>query len=115
MNFVSIETATLESIKEAVDGAFSKVFSKPIDTTLDDPLDPFMPSFKQSQAQRMAEIAAKRYGVSVEDVLGPSKEKHFVEARRYAWKMARRSGWSLTEIGRAFNRDHTTILVGLRK
>lgn len=62
-----------------------------------------------------AATASMKHGVPVDRIFSDTREARVVAARRDAWKLARAAGWSLTEIGRAFNRDHTTILVGLRK
>lgn len=56
-------------------------------------------------------------GVPVADILGPRRTKHIVEARFQAIAEARkrRPDLSLPQLGRAFNRDHTSILSALRK
>lgn len=102
MKFVSIETATHDSIEQALDAAFAKVDRD------------FIPRCRNSQALKLAQLAADRYGVDVEAIFSERKRKAEVMARRDAWRMARTLGWSLPEIGERFNRDHTTILHGLR-
>ena len=66
-------------------------------------------------AMGFATVASMKHGVPVWSIFGPRKEARIVRARWDAWALARAAGWTLPEIGRAFNRDHTTILHGLRK
>lgn len=55
-------------------------------------------------------------GVSVADILGKRRFKHFVEARQAVMLAASKGGYSLTEIGHELgNRDHTTIMHGIRR
>lgn len=52
------------------------------------------------------------YGLeSVELIFGRARSKTIAEARAVAmWAARLRLGWSYPELGRAFDRDHTTIL-----
>lgn len=60
---------------------------------------------------------AKQQGVSVDDIVGRSTHKPIVYARHLAIYRVRkeRPDMSLPQIGRIFNRDHTTILSAVRK
>lgn len=60
------------------------------------------------------DLTALSYGVRKSDILGTSRSRELVQARREIWKHLREQGWSYPRIGRAFNRDHTTILHGVR-
>jgi chromosomal replication initiation ATPase DnaA len=64
----------------------------------------------------IAEVALA-HRVTVEDILGPGRSAPLVEARHKAIieVAVRRPAFSLPQIGRCFNRDHTTILHVLRK
>jgi len=55
------------------------------------------------------------YGVSVDELLGPKRTKSISNARQHAmYLMAEQRHLSLPRIGSFFNRDHTTILHGVR-
>ena len=59
--------------------------------------------------------SAEAYGLSVEEVLGPSHEPHLVPARRAAAQRLRAAGWSLPRIGRVMGgRHHTSVWYWLR-
>ncbi len=42
-------------------------------------------------------------------------DKALIHGRRKCWFLAQQAGFSLNEIGSFFNRDHTSILNGIRK
>jgi hypothetical protein len=67
--------------------------------------------------QRLALIAAATAnvcGVSYADVLSDRRDKKAVLARQLAMRLAKKlTRHSLPEIGRAYNRDHTTVLHAL--
>lgn len=72
---------------------------------------PYRPSIRQCM-----ERIASETGVSVEEMRGLSRKKHIVHARHAAMYEARScTGKSLPIIGRAFNRDHTTVINGIAK
>lgn len=52
-----------------------------------------------------------------DDLIGPRRMKHIIAARHEAIRVTAnlRPDLSLPQIGRAFNKDHTTILHALRK
>jgi hypothetical protein len=58
---------------------------------------------------------AKEHGVTFEDIMGPRRLKPVVAARKAAMiaVAAHMPRWSLPQIGRFFNRDHTTIMHAL--
>lgn len=53
--------------------------------------------------------------VNQADVLGPRRYKRLVDARAIIAAALRERGWALTDIGRAMNRDHTTIISLLKR
>lgn len=60
---------------------------------------------------RIQEETATQYSVGVQELLGPGKSKTVAHARRVAILIARKClHWSSHELGRAFDRDHTTVL-----
>lgn len=63
---------------------------------------------------RKCRRAAARFGASWQDVVGPSRLREFVTIRHMCFKFLRSEGWTLREIGEAFNnRDHATALHGV--
>lgn len=59
---------------------------------------------------------SEAFGIPVEDILGPSREQRLVLARNAAYLIARRmTGMSYPQVGRVFNRDHSTIIAGVAK
>ena len=61
-------------------------------------------------------LIAKAYDFTYEDLVGPRRHKSLARARFAAMDACRKTGfWSLLQIGKAMNRDHTTVLSGLRR
>ena len=58
-------------------------------------------------------VAAER-GFTVETILGRGRSRPIVAVRWEVWRRLHDAGWSSVAIGRAFDRDHTTILHALR-
>ncbi len=52
-------------------------------------------------------------GISATDIMGTRKWAQISAARQMVYYIAHRNGMSLPEIGRAFGRDHTTVLHGI--
>ncbi len=69
---------------------------------------------RQLNMERIDAIA-RLYDYTVEDILGKSKLKALVAARRECIVMFRGMGYSTTEIGRIMKRDHSTIVHALQK
>lgn len=67
-------------------------------------------------AMFIIEQVAKRWDLSAEDLLGPSRLKRIAHPRQQAMYEIRETlGYSLPRIGRIFgNRDHTTVLHSVR-
>ena len=67
----------------------------------------------------MAEIIAEvseETGVSVSAMRGPSRYRIIVYPRHYAmWRMVQEDRWTWAQIGRFFNRDHTTVIWAWRQ
>lgn len=69
---------------------------------------------------RVADIqraVAASHGIPVDRLIGPGRARRLVEARNEAIALAYRArpDMSLVQLGRAFKRDHTTILHSVRK
>lgn len=65
--------------------------------------------------ERIIENAATLFVVSVDDIMGKSRAPRFADPRHIVMWMLRREGLSYPQIGRLFNRDHTTIMYGCRR
>lgn len=63
------------------------------------------------------EVTAREYGISVADMLGPRRSRPVLEPRQIAmWLVCDiMPHKSLPQIGKAFDRDHTTVLHGKRR
>ena len=73
-------------------------------------------ALKRHQTRRIIKICADEFGVSPEDMLSPWRRRTITWARFAAWDLMRQhTRMSYPEIGRKFNRDHTTILSGVRR
>ena len=58
---------------------------------------------------------ADQSGYTAEDILGPAKHRMLAKARAVAMQEARALGFSYPELGKAFNRDHRTVMSACRK
>jgi chromosomal replication initiation ATPase DnaA len=57
---------------------------------------------------------AEATGIPAGAFYGRGKKKKIAEARQLVMYLANRGGVSLSAIGRALNRDHTTVMHGVR-
>lgn len=57
---------------------------------------------------------ANRHDVGLAELLGPTRYGELGHPRRVAWRFLRRRGFSTTQLGQLFGRDHTTIIYGMR-
>jgi len=55
------------------------------------------------------------YGVTWNELVGPVRQAKYILPRRAIWWMLRCKGLSTSQIGAITNRDHTTIINGLKK
>lgn len=59
----------------------------------------------------IAARVAALYGIDVEVIFSRARSKTVAEARLVThWAARHRLGWSYPELGRAFDRDHSTII-----
>lgn len=74
---------------------------------------------KDQQTEHIADYikdACRKYQIRPGLLLGPSREAAIVSARQEAMAACVASRqWSLTQIGMAFNRHHTTVMHAARK
>lgn len=71
--------------------------------------------FRFGEMRGIASQVSEATGVSVEDMRSPSRLRHHARARQYCFYFGRAKGLSYAQIGRYFNRDHTTVMYGVRK
>lgn len=57
---------------------------------------------------------ASLYGLTADTLRGPSRERHICRARWHAMRTLRDQHYSTPTIARVLNRDHATVLHGLR-
>jgi len=66
---------------------------------------------------KMKAIVARalvKYGYHWTEILGKSRKQKVCEVRFEIWNDLQQAGYSLPQIGRLFNKDHTTVLSGIR-
>jgi chromosomal replication initiator protein len=65
---------------------------------------------------QICDLVSRHYAFSISDLKGKSRQQPITMARQVAMSLCRGSlTLSLPEIGRFFNRDHSTVLVSIRK
>ena len=62
-----------------------------------------------TKMRSIAELVAVQHGVTFAELVGPMKPPHLVAARRDAVGRMRAEGFSTAQIGRALNRDASSI------
>lgn len=67
-------------------------------------------------AKRLRKAIADKHGISVNDIMSIRRTGNLVAARyELYWNLKKETKWSLPQIGRFLERDHTTILHGIRR
>jgi chromosomal replication initiator protein len=70
----------------------------------------------RKRAKAIIDEVALYWDVSSEDLLGPCRARDFTTPRFEAMhRMREELGFSYPHIGRVFNRDHTSVLHGIRR
>lgn len=64
---------------------------------------------------RYATEAAIAHDTTLRDVMSRSQRRAPVAARREAWSRLRTDGFHTTQIGRWFDRKHSTVVIGLQR
>ncbi len=96
--FLSGETLSVKLVHECVDSIVHHV---------DDP---------QTIAEKIIKRVAKKYDISQEDLMSKNRTKTVSDARTLAIYIIRRvTGMSFPELGKLFNRDHSTIITANTK
>ena len=72
--------------------------------------------FKNKKLTHIVHKIMEDYDLNVEELRGDQRTKQVTEPRWVMWKLIRKnSGLSYGEIGRLFNKDHSTIMNGIKK
>lgn len=56
-----------------------------------------------------------REGAAIEEVFSERRSAHIARARHLIWWELRDRGWNLVELGRFFERDHSSVAKGLMR
>lgn len=68
--------------------------------------------------QKMDLITAQvagRAGLSIKALRSPRRTREIAHARQRAYLILHDAGYSFPQIGRYFNRDHTTVMFGVKR
>lgn len=78
-------------------------------------IPPLFTSNKQT-LRRIVDVVCRDYKITREQFMSECRRKNFAIPRHVAWYLAHRmTTLSLASLGRLHNRDHTSILYGIRK
>jgi chromosomal replication initiator protein len=79
-------------------------------------LHDLIPAAKAVDAEQIQREVARYYKIPVDDLRGERRVKHVAHARQVAMYLCRTlTPASLPDIGKKFNKDHSTVLVSVRK
>lgn len=79
-------------------------------------MKPLILPTRPGDVDTIVDVVARSYGLAPVDIMGTRRQSHIVAARHVAQYLARRiTGMSFPELGRAFNRDHSTIIHGWQR
>jgi chromosomal replication initiation ATPase DnaA len=73
------------------------------------------PSLQAVSGRQVIERVAALHDVTPEDITGPSRLRRHCEARWQVMRELASKGLSTPTIGRILNRDHSTVVHGLRR
>ena len=78
--------------------------------------DLFRESDRKIGLKDIIKVVAEHYNLKVSDLTGTRRTKHIVQPRQMAIYLAKNlTTRSMPDIGRAFNRDHTTVIHSIRR
>jgi chromosomal replication initiation ATPase DnaA len=86
----------------------------PLDKDIFDPY-PTPYTKKDGAIALILQEVSKATHISIKELLGDSRLKKTVRARWEIYRRAKNAGYSLAEIGRRMNKDHTTVMHGLKR
>lgn len=71
--------------------------------------------YSRAAIRRAVEEVAAKHAVPMRELTGPAKHRSLAYIRQEAmWSARQTTGASFPEIGRVLNRDHTTVIHGVR-
>lgn len=73
------------------------------------------PALTRYTGREIIARVAKLHDVEPDEITGPSRAPELCEARRSVMLELKAKGWSTPRIGRLLNRDHSTVVYGLRR
>jgi hypothetical protein len=101
------------SVRLAREGKFK---AKMVVPELPVPRPPSTRRERYSKSYKIAKVVARMRGVACQDIFTPIRIMKIAHARQIAIYFVKQiTGWPLPQIGRAFGRDHTTVLYAIRK
>jgi chromosomal replication initiation ATPase DnaA len=75
-----------------------------------------LPNHTSAPLAEIMRLVTERFGFTMADLLGPRRLAHLAIPRHMTYWLARTcTECSLTTIGEAYSRDHTTILYGINR
>ncbi len=89
-----------------------------------EPIGPRRPLFAQvsvaaatpARARKIVAEVAEKHGLTVDQLISYARSKHLVLARQELyWRLHAETTWSIKRIGDFLERDHTTVLHGIRR
>lgn len=69
-----------------------------------------LPTLTADQLKMAIETWIKAKGYTLDEIRGRDRQADLVAIRRYAARFLRENGFSLPQIGKFLNRDHTTVI-----
>jgi chromosomal replication initiation ATPase DnaA len=89
---------------------------KPLPEMYGPPAPSPRPKIPLTRAQKTMRMTCERFNITKEQLIGPCRRVHLVDARQFvAVRLHRDFGLSTTAIGRLLNRDHSSIIHLLRR
>jgi len=70
-------------------------------------------SIRRIKTERIKKMVSIKTGISISDLVSRSRKQEIVRARNIAMKECRKEGMTLSEIGKSFNRNHSTVFHSL--
>lgn len=70
---------------------------------------------RRESVRKVVEAISEKTGIPPERIVSVTRNKAVVAARHWAFYELQQAGFSLTQMGRMFQKDHTTVLHGIRK
>lgn len=56
---------------------------------------------------------AKAFGIKISNIREKNQRREFVDARQMAWMILKDSGYSVMELSRAYERNHSAVCKGI--